>query len=474
MNVIARKCPGPVSWGSLSVPHLTLTHFLFPLAVVLCLSLGVAHSQPPAFPGAEGFGAKTPGGRGGRVIKVTNLNDSGPGSFRDALTASGPRIVVFETGGNISLRSEIIVTQPFLTIAGQTAPGEGVCVEGYPVRVSTHDLIIRGIRFRSGDKNADRKNKQSNLRFESLHILGRNRTPVYNLIVDHCSISWGIDKNLGVWAREEGFGFALHDITIQWCISSEALFSPLHPKGAHHAMGMFFSAVKNVSAHHNLIAHCNARNPQFSKSTEGEAINNVVYNWGTFATEIQGGAKVNVIGNYYRPGKDWTRNVKGITVEGSRQKSSLYVKGNVGPGREEDEGDDWNAVKGDPALRSMSPVIPLSGVRTQSAKEAYALVLAHAGALPRDPVDSRVIADIAKESGKGIASQDDIGGWPLLSTERGPRDSDEDGMPDSWESSHGLNPMDESDGTGDMNGDGYTNIEEYINGLIPQPEGIRN
>jgi hypothetical protein len=441
------------------------------VALILFASLTIhgESTEIPAFPGAEGFGSHTPGGRGGKVIKVTNLNDHGPGSLRAALEASGPRIVVFETGGTIDLQSDLVLFNPYLTIAGQTAPGGGICLSGFPIRIRTHDVIIRGVRFRSGDRKADQRNKEKNLRLESLHVAGRRERPVYNVIIDHCSFSWGIDKNLGVWSRDFKDGNALHDITVQWCISSEALFSSFHPKGTHHAMGMFFSGARNVSAHHNLIAHCNARNPQFSKYTAGEGINNVVYDWGSYATEIESGAKVNLIGNSYLPGKSRVRDVRGIIVKDSeeRQGTMAYVQGNVGPGREADEGDDWNAVTGDISSRSKTPVIPLSGVKIHKAKEAFGLVMANAGAQPRDSVDVRILKDVNEGTGAGIASQDDVGGWPTLQAGSAPNDTDDDGMPDEWETARGLDPNNKDDGGADRNADGYTNIEEYINSLLP-------
>jgi hypothetical protein len=321
-----------------------------------------------------------------------------------------------------------------------------------------------------GDMFASRTDKEVNLKFEAIQIIGGNRGFVSNVILDHCSISWGIDKNLGIWGRDREYGRAIRDITIQWCISSEALNSPLHPKGNHHAMGMVFSGVRNATAHHNLIAHCNARNPQISKYTEGESINNVIYDWGTYATEIQAGARVNVIGNYYKPGKSWERKMKGIRIEGtetSAGRAEIYVKGNIGPGRESATNDDWDAVLGDPSQRSSDPVIPNDRVTAQSAEEAYTSVLEFAGALPRDSVDRRIVADVRNGTGANIASQEDVGGLPVLRGGAAPTDTDKDGMPDEWESSHGLDPSDRSDASGDRNSDGYTNIEEYVNSLIP-------
>jgi PKD repeat protein len=236
-------------------------------------------------------------------------------------------------------------------------------------------------------------------------------------------------------------------------------------------MGMYFSGVKNASAHHNLFAHNHARQPQFSVLSEGEVINNVVYNYGDYATEVQSGAKVSVIGNYYKAGVDWAGFARGINVQDPDPNLgpvSVYVQGNVGPGRLIDEGDDWNAVTGNSAYRSVTPPVPLSGVTSTTASDAYMFVTANAGAFPRDSVDRRILYDILHNSGAKIVSQGDVGGWPVL-TGTPPADSDNDGMSNGWENSNGLDPFDRSDAN-QLNGDGYTNLEAYMNSLIvPEP-----
>lgn len=412
----------------------------------------------PAFPGAEGYGAKAVGGRGGQVIEVTSLNDSGPGSLRDAVGASGQRIIVFKVSGNIRLLSTLSIRNPYITIAAQTAPGGGITLYGYGLRVQTHDVIIRGLRFRAGDITGD----ADPYNIDSLHILGSGN-PVYNVIIDHSSISWGIDKNIGVWGNQDQLGVALHDITIQWSISSEALNSSFHPKGNTHSMGMLLSSVANVSIHHNLIVHNNARNPKFSKGTTGESINNVIYDWGNYPTVIQD-AMVNIIGNYFIEGPSHTNSKKGIDVWSG---GPIYVEGNIGPQRPTNNGDEWNAVDGDRLAQSLSYVVPPSGIRTQTAFEAYELVLDHAGAPMRDAVDARIVQQVRDRGGSLISSQDDVGGWPDLAQTTPPEDNDHDGMPDTWETARGLNPNNPSDGNDDRDGDGYTNVEEYINSLIP-------
>lgn len=422
----------------------------------------------PAFPGAEGFGSGTPGGRGGKVLIVTNLNDAGPGSLRAALEADGPRIVVFRVSGTIFLQSIIKVRSPYLTIAGQTAPGGGICVAGETIRFMTHDVIVRGVRFRTGDLRADHKNKKKNLRFESVHVLGGSGREAYNVILDHCSVSWGIDKNVGIYTNDIG---TLHDVTVQWCIISEGLHTDLHPKGDKHAMGLFFSSVLNATAHHNLFAHNIGRQPLVTKGSTGEVINNVVYNWGTTATNVSGGARANVINNYYKKGPDWNGATKGVATTFSNEeewgaKSPLvYVKGNMGPGKEDAAGDEWNAVTGRGEHRSKEEALQGSGVFVQEPAEAYQSVLSGAGAFPRDTVDLRIVSDVRNGTGKKIVSQEDVGGWPDLAKDAAAADSDNDGMPDAWEQSRGLNPNDPSDAS-KVGPVGYTHIEEYVNGLM--------
>jgi len=438
-------------------------------ALIICLlagiiSMQIAFGQIPAFPGAEGFGSTTPGGRGGTVRFVTNLNDAGPGSLREALEASGPRIVIFRVAGTIFLQTLIIVSDPYLTIAGQTAPGDGITIANESIRLKTHDVIVRGIRCRPGDLTGF----QNPLDIEGMLMLGGS-DPVYKVILDHCSFSWGIDKNVTSFGPDEAFGDVIRDITIQWCISGEALHSQYHPDGTSHAMGMDFSSILSASSHHNLLAHNHGRQPQFSKYTTGESINNIVYNYGQYATEVQTEAKVNIIGNYYKTGLDWSGNSVGIKVDDPDAPYgpvSVYVQGNVGPGRPIDEGNEWDAVNGDEAYRSFSPPTPLSGVITNTATDAYELALANAGVFPRDSVDKRIIYDVVHGTGHKIESQSDVGGWPVLAPGTSPLDSDNDGMPNTWEIANGLNPNSASDGNGDLDGDGYTNVEEYINGLI--------
>lgn len=421
------------------------------------------HSQP-AFPGAEGFGSTTIGGRGGKVLFVTNLNDDGPGSFREACETDGPRIVIFKLGGTITTERDIIISNPFITIAGQTAPGDGICIRGGALTITTHDAIVRGLRIRVGDgPGPDPENRDA-------LAINNSTTQPYNIIIDHCSFSWAIDETFQLW-------YPCRDITVQWCIVSESLHKSLHPKGPH-GMGILIGDyAKNVSVHHNLLAHNNGRNPLMKQGTETEVINNVVYNWGGEATILNNWenhdttSKANIIGNYYKPGKNSQHSPIAIgTPENIREGTEIFVEGNIGPGRMSDAIDDWALVSGDQKWRANKPVLPLSNVSITDAKLAYREVLQYAGAISpkRDVVDERIIRDVKDGTGKIIDTQNEVGGWPVYKTKTPPLDSDNDGIPDFWEIANDLNPDDSSDAnlktlcTQGL----YTNIEVYINSLI--------
>jgi pectate lyase len=432
------------------------------------LTLAVAAADPtpavPSFPGAEGFGSRTPGGRGGRVIPVTNLNADGPGSLHAALSAAGPRIVVFRVGGVIALTRPLAITEPFVTVAGQTAPGDGICVRGAGLVVQTHDVIIRHLRFRVGDAEdgPDPENR------DSLGIANR-RTAPFAIIFDHCSISWAIDENLQLW-------YPCHDVTLQWCLISESLHRSRHPKGPH-GMGLLVGDhAQRVSVHHCLFAHNDARSPLLKGGTSTEVINNVVYNWGSQATamgdlEKSGPSHAHLLANLYLPGpQSGTR--RGITISRAHltDGSRFLVRNNIGPGRPNDTGDDWLAVNGDPKWRASEWVFAPSGVTTTSADSILEPVLEHVGAtLPkRDPVDERVVASVRARSGSIIHSQTEVGGWPDYRSAAAPADTDRDGMPDAWEREHGFDPENPADGSRDADADGYTNVEEFLNGTPPR------
>ncbi|MFQ5606236.1 MAG: T9SS type A sorting domain-containing protein [bacterium] len=461
------------------------------LSLGFCIPASPATAQIPAFPGAEGFGATTPGGRGGTVHKVTNLNDSGLGSLREALEAKGSRIVVFDTGGTIALLNPIVMTNPFVTIAGQTAPGDGIQLRDAPIIIATHDVIIRGMRLRTGDDYS-----ANSLAPESRDALslGSFTDPdsVYNIIIDHNSIEWSVDEAVGTQE--------IHDVTFSYNIIGESLYRNEHPKGVH-SRGLMISArnpggTYNVSAHHNLIAHSNRRNPRVDENSAAAIENNLIYNYGALGTHISNIA--DLYSNSYTPGPSTRPGIYPILAQlGCRRNGcaqpQLFVQGNIGPGRPSDTGDEWRLVgcgedgrggSSDPwctdqKYKSSNPLIPASGVTRDPVSAVFDKVLDNAGARhpALDAVDQRIINDVISGTGTlkdcVVTCDDtdiDAGDWPELSTGTPPADSDNDGMPDEWEVANGLNPNDASDANSDADGDGYTNIEEYINGLIPLPD----
>ncbi|MBC7185543.1 MAG: pectate lyase [Calditrichaeota bacterium] len=423
-------------------------------------------AQTLAFPGAEGFGRFTVGGRGGRVIEVTTLADAGPGSLREALEQPGARTVVFRVAGTITLQSPLVVSHDSVTIAGQTAPGDGICVRGYPVLVEADNVIIRFLRFRMGDEN---------------RIEGDALSAIFHkdLIIDHCSFSWATDEVLTVRDNENS--------TVQWCIISESLHRSYHHKGPHGYGGIWGG--KGASFHHNLLAHHSSRNPRFNGSRyhgepERELVdfrNNVVYNWGGQSAYGGERGQQNVVANYYKFGP--ATGPKSRIVEPWDDKGRWYVADNFVFGFPQVTADNWaGGVQGKfwQKVRAENP-FPCAPVVTHTAEQAYTLVLAHAGAvLPRrDAVDARIVEEVASgkakfgRGGRGlIDSQTEVGGWPVLRDGTPPADSDHDGMPDQWEVEHGLDPLEAKDGSVDPDGDGYTNLEDYLNHLCLSLEQV--
>ena len=442
---------------------------LLRLAGLLLLALGAFAAEPapttglPAFPGAEGFGSDTPGGRGGRVILVTNLADSGPGSFRAACEAEGPRIVIFRVGGTIKLAKDLVVKNPSLTIAGQTAPGDGICLRDYTFGVATHDVIVRYLRSRLGDESQHES--------DALDILhGAHR-----VIFDHCSATWSVDECLSLSGN-------VANVTVQWCLIGESLRQSVHKKGAH-GYGSLSRANGPVSWHHNLWIHNDARNPRLGDNygkgptfPTFDVRNNVIYDYGVIASGLtQGRLKINYVANYVRPGPS-SKAETPIHIGNKPVDSDItfFIRDNVLDGNDALTADnakfiDAYELEGKPQARTTATPFATAPVHTLSAREALDAVLASVGAsLPgRDPVDSRLIADVRNRSGKMINSQKDVGGWPALQPGTAPADSDNDGLPDEWEIKHGLNPKDPADAALDSDHDGYSNLEEYLNGTDP-------
>jgi pectate lyase len=426
----------------------------------------------PAFPEAEGFGAGSVGGRGGRVIQVTNLNDNGAGSLRTAVEAEGPRIVVFRVGGTIELQSPLNIRNPYITIVGQTAPGGGITLKNHPsnesppLRIHTHDVIIRYIRSRPGPST------QKACCLDGIIMLysGAN-----NIIIDHCSVSWATDENVSTYG-------ATHNISIQWCIIAEGLYNSTHEEGPH-SMGILLAgdSSRDFSAHHNLLAHNSERNPRIAAGGLVDFVNNVVYNYGVTAgyfSNPDGDLPVNYVGNIVKVGAD---SQSAYEVELSRRESftfSLYVSGNIGPHRPTDNLDESLVVSPEDRIWIVPTRHDAPTVTTTSAFTAYDQVLDSAGATigldgqgnsfwRRDAADERIVNDVRNGTGGIIDDPSQVGGWPELAAGTAPRDSDHDGMPDEWEDIWGFHPCNATDGPSDADGDGYTNVEEYLNGTDP-------
>lgn len=456
----------------------------------------------PSFPGAEGGGMYSFGGRGGKVLTVTTLADDGPGSFRWACEQGGARIIVFNVAGIIQLKSPVVIRAPYVTIAGQTAPGDGVCIAGESVWIDTHDVVMRHLRFRRGDTWVGRRDDS----------IGGN--PVGNIMMDHISATWGLDENMSIYRHmwndstgKKDLKLGTVNITIQNSIFAEALDTWNHAFGA--TLGG-----ENCSFMRNLFANNTGRNPSIGWNGVFNFANNVIFNW--WHRSVDGGdytTKYNIINNYYKPGpvtpmdKPISHRIlkpeSGRSMLDRKVYGMAYVDGNIVEGNDRVTKDNWDGgvqVESLPdagiytdEIRWNSPW-PMPYIRIMSAQEAYDYVLENVGAtLPtRDAVDERIIRvvktgvieypknvnldDVPKfvhrrlpdDSYKQgiITHPDQVGGYPKYKG-KSYKDTDGDGMPDWWEKKYGLNPNDPSDANRDLNGDGYTNIEKYINGIDP-------
>ncbi len=438
---------------------------------VLLTSVTATHGQV-AFPGAEGYGANTIGGRGGQIIKVTNLNDSGSGSFREAVTTAGSRIVVFEVSGIINLESGLTILEPYLTIAGHTSPG-GILVTGYSTLVNTHEVIIRHMRFRVGSHRIAEGADPETL--DSFGIWGRSWGPneSYNIIVDHCSFSWGVDETFSVSGGVE-------NLTIQNSIISEGLMNAGHPKGEH-SKGLMISGKYNdpntVSIHHNYIAHNTDRNPLIYTPSDYtmtvDVVNNVVYNWkGGLSMGSEGTPKVNWVHNYAKQGASSNSySFEVIHQQKAPEVQLLYVNGNIGSTRLSQTDPQWNVgyswrnealpIGFQQTTRWSTPAITTTTMSDSYANE----VLSNVGAtLPvQDAIDIRVINDFINTTGDRLSNVVFPDDFPTFQNLLAPIDTDNDGMPDNWENANGLNPSVADNNT--IMASGYTAIEEYINEL---------
>lgn len=457
-----------------------------------------SRSSVVAFPGAEGFGANAVGGRGGEVIEVTNLDNTGPGSLRACVRAEGPRTCVFRVAGTIELSSTLEIANPYITIAGQTAPGDGITLKiANPnrntdiLKISTHDVIIRYIRSRPGTKG-------DNARALSINA-GRQvedrANLAYNIIIDHSSFSWAGDEVIIAWDKT-------HHVTLQWNIIAESLPPGLKGPNLGHYGGGFYSV------HHNLIAHHAYRTPNVSASGgPTDLVNNVIYNFRRYGSRVLLGARVNIVNNYIKAGPDTMAGVYVVRDDldvrdpdsdrplPNPDSRGFYIAGNVIE-------DPFVQEKGTARILDIVPPESLDAdikqapydtpsITTTSAEDAYADVLTEAGAIHGlncdgtwfyrpDAVDERIIVSVLNNRSSHnteniqlgyITDPSEVGGWPALDPGTPCPDSDHDGMPDEWEYIRGFNPH--RNDSAIVMSDGYTRLEHYLNGIVEEQQPAR-
>jgi hypothetical protein len=418
------------------------TKFVVSSLFCILTGIGFIYSQQPAFPGAEGYGKYTSGGRGGTVYEVTNMKDSGPGSLRDAVSQPG-RTVVFRVSGDIELHSQLVIAGN-ITVAGQTAPGDGICVRDYPTKIGGDNVIIRYMRFRLGDRYK--------LSSDALDINDRSQ-----VILDHCTMSWGVDECFSAYGN--------NNISVQYCIIGEGL----NMNG--HSMGGLWGGY--TTYHHNLIHTNNTRHPKYSYTYDEDITdsrNNVIYNWGYNSAYTSPTGRVNLANNYYKAGPATDGAIKDRIVQGEPTKR-MYISGNYVAGYPNVTADNWLGVdplNGGIPIRYDVPFDVPVPLPEQSAQEAYFEIIQHAGASfpKRDDADNRAIKNLIDSTGFILNHQSDAGGFPKLYGKAAPVDTDHDGMPDDYETTKGFDPNSDADRNGDKNGNGYTNLEDYLNGII--------
>jgi hypothetical protein len=440
---------------------------LLPLLLNALLLPGAYAAEPPrtpAFPGAEGAGQWAAGGRGGRVIAVTSLEDSGPGSLREALNAKGPRTVVFRVSGTIELKSPLRIREPFVTVAGQTAPGDGICLKNFEFQIGqTHDVIVRHLRCRPGDKTS----KAGEM--DALTIWDAQ-----DVIVDHCSATWSTDECLSITRDSDR-------VTVQHCLIAEALTS--------HGLGSIIGTYHGgVSFLHNLYAHNRDRNPRASgyqsekKHAEDagpriEFRGNTLFNWtsgpgytGSGEARAPERIAMNYTGNYLKPGADTSPayRASAFVVYGGGV-AELFVDGNQveSPPKPVAFQSELVIVRAGATLIMRETALPFEPPAEKlSARAAYLRALESAGATKprRDAVDTRIIAGVRDGSGRQIKTIPEDA-WPLLRGSAPEPDTDGDGLPDAWETAHALNPADPADAARPASPEGWTHMEVWLNSL---------
>ncbi len=473
-----------------------------PGILVTCQDSGDGPTPPAgkviAFPGADGGGRYTTGGQGGNIYVVTSLEDDivDPkiGTLRYGIQTTGKRIIVFNVAGRIDLKGDLSIRSGSVTILGQSAPGDGICLSGYPLIVRANNVIIRFLRFRMGDLNS---READALTIEKGHS---------NIIVDHCSCSWSTDECLSIYGVENA--------TVQYCIVSESLNNSVHAKGAHGYAGIWGG--KNTSFHHNLLAHHSSRMPRFDHDYVTEAnvaptdfINNVVYNWksnsayGGESRKSSGNQRqYNFIANYYKPGPATKSGVKARLLNPTTKcgncgssvvPGKFYVVNNTMYGSSTVTADNWSGVYPDESSKKEQCksdarfTFDYCMKNEQTAQQAFDAVLAKVGcSLKRDTVDARIVEEVRtgtytyEGSNRGtdvkqsdwslcglIDTPDDVGGWPeYTGTKDFSLDTDKDGMPNEWETLHGLDPEDPKDARATTLSKPYLNLEVYLNDIV--------
>ena len=460
-----------------------MKYFSKTIVVVTLLLIGAMQvfSQTPAFPGAEGGGKLATGGRGGAVYFVNTLEDNNvgnaatrEGSLRWCLGQSATRTIVFRVGGIVKLKSRLNITKGNVTIAGQTAPGDGICIKDYEVVVDADNVIMRYMRFRLGDEITTH---------EPDALWGRYKK---NNIIDHCSMSWSIDECASFYSNE--------NFTMQWCIIAESLNSSIHGKGLHGYGGIWGG--KNASFHHNLLAHHNSRNPRFngwkregldySNPLDEERLdfrNNVIYNWGS--NSVYGGesaGKYNMVANYYKAGPASSNRSRVLQVSIDKGTNitprfgKFYIEGNYMAAYPGVTADNWTGVSYDSGVDKVackaSVAFETTPILQHTAEKAFEKVLAFSGAsLSRDAVDARITTEAANGTAtysgsvtgkKGlIDTQTDVGGWPVYKSGTPPSDSNADGIPDGWLETNYPGKI-----ATQLNEEGYTYLEVYLNSIV--------
>ncbi|MFL1012127.1 pectate lyase family protein [Flavisericum labens] len=474
----------------------------------------ISNTQQLAFPEAEGFGAYSKGGRGGQVIEVTNLKDDQEGQIEGSLrwafkqAVSQPTTIVFRVSGIINLKAELRGKfKEGLTLAGQTAPGDGICIRGNKVNLGgSSNLIIRHIRFRMGLGEDGTFVEGGSIGIENAN----------NVIIDHCTFGWSGEENMTMYDNDF--------TTVQWCIVHEGLYASGHSKGAR-SYGIQWGG-QHATYHHNLLAHNNSRTPRFNgskhhdKNVKYEYVNNVNYNWGkansaygAYIEIADGSYNCNFINNYYKPGPAYPGSEKSYfaqsshhSIQGDSLIAKWYMKGNIMKGsankalnKDNSLGLDADSYKKAGVSRSQliaKDVFQMPHtLQIESAEEAYKSVLEKSGAFPRDDVDKRIVHEVKtgtasgagtspkymdkrKKDGyvdnpfygqkKGIIDNPMLAfgenAYPEYKSKKAPKDTDHDGMPDHWEKKNGLNPNDSKD-RNNIGKDGYTMLEVYLNSI---------